>query len=100
VYISPRVLGAPGFRGLRELAGPELRHPVELSAREREVLGLVAAGATDAGISERLSVSLRTVRSILDRVRDKTGLRRRSELTRYAVTEGLAAGHASAADSP
>jgi DNA-binding CsgD family transcriptional regulator len=44
-----------------------------LSARERELVTLVARGRTDAQIAEQLYISIRTVRSHLDRIRDKTG---------------------------
>jgi non-specific serine/threonine protein kinase len=60
-----------------------------LSARERELVTLVASGRTDAQIAERLYISVRTVRSHLDRIRDKTGCRRRADLTRLALNAGL-----------
>ena len=60
-----------------------------LSARERELVTLVARGCTDADIAEQLYISIRTVRSHLDRIRDKTGCRRRADLTRLALSEGL-----------
>jgi non-specific serine/threonine protein kinase len=60
-----------------------------LSARERELVTLVARGRTDAQIAAQLSISIRTVRSHLDRIRDKTGYRRRADLTRLALTAGL-----------
>ena len=60
-----------------------------LSARERELVTLVARGRTDADIAEQLYISIRTVRSHLDRIRDKTGCRRRADLTRLALSEGL-----------
>lgn len=60
-----------------------------LSEREREVLALLANGSTDAKIAEQLFVSISTVRSHLDRIRDKTGARRRVELARYAVETGI-----------
>jgi non-specific serine/threonine protein kinase len=63
--------------------------PGTLSARERELVTLVAQGRTDAQIAEQLYISIRTVRSHLDRIRDKTGCRRRADLTRLALTEGL-----------
>lgn len=56
-----------------------------LSRRERELVDLVAEGLTDAQIAEKLFISIRTVRSHLDRIRDKTGCRRRAELTRLAL---------------
>ncbi len=61
---------------------------LRLSPREQEVINLVAEGATDEEIGGRLFISLRTVRSHLDRIRDKTGARRRAELTRVALAAG------------
>ena len=61
----------------------------KLSARERELVTLVAHGATNAQIAAQLSISVRTVGSHLDRIRAKTGCRRRADLTRLALTAGL-----------
>jgi DNA-binding CsgD family transcriptional regulator len=63
--------------------------PGNLSARERELVILVAQGRTDAQIAAQLYISIRTVRSHLDRIRDKTGCRRRADLTRLALSAGL-----------
>jgi DNA-binding CsgD family transcriptional regulator len=63
--------------------------PGNLSARERELVTLVAQGRTDAEIAAQLYISIRTVRSHLDRIRDKTGCRRRADLTRLALSTGL-----------
>jgi DNA-binding CsgD family transcriptional regulator len=63
--------------------------PGKLSARERELVILVAQGRTDAQIAAQLFISIRTVRSHLDRIRDKTGCRRRADLTRLALSAGL-----------
>ena len=60
-----------------------------LSAAERELVTLVAQGSTDAQIAAQLHTGIRTVRSQLDRIRDKTGCRRRADLTRLALTTGL-----------
>ncbi len=60
-----------------------------LSARERELVSLIAQGNTDAQIASQLYISIRTVRSHLDRIRDKTGCRRRADLTRLALQTGL-----------
>jgi predicted ATPase/DNA-binding CsgD family transcriptional regulator len=60
-----------------------------LSARESELVTLVAQGRTNAQIAAQLYISVRTVGSHLDRIRDKTGCRRRADLTRLALTEGL-----------
>jgi len=64
--------------------------PAALSTRERELVTLVARGRTDAQIAAELYLSVSTVRSHLDRIRDKTGCRRRANLTRLALQAGLA----------
>jgi DNA-binding CsgD family transcriptional regulator/tetratricopeptide (TPR) repeat protein len=61
----------------------------QLSARERELVILVAQGRTNAQIAAELFISVRTVGSHLDRIRDKTGCRRRTDLTRLALSTGL-----------
>jgi DNA-binding CsgD family transcriptional regulator len=68
-------IAAPGLEGL--------------SPRERELVTLVAQGHTDAQIAGQLYISVRTVSSHLDRIRDKTGCRRRADLTRLALRAGL-----------
>jgi DNA-binding CsgD family transcriptional regulator len=63
--------------------------PAKLSSRERELVTLVARGRTNAQIAAELFISVRTVGSHLDRIRDKTGCRRRVDLTRLALGTGL-----------
>ena len=60
-----------------------------LSPRERELVTLVARGRTDTQIAAQLYITVRTVSSHLDRIRDKTGCRRRADLTRLALSAGL-----------
>jgi DNA-binding CsgD family transcriptional regulator len=67
-------------------ATPDL---ARLSPRERELLTLVAQGRTDSQIAAELYITVRTVGSHLDRIRDKTGCRRRADLTRLALAAGL-----------
>jgi non-specific serine/threonine protein kinase len=62
---------------------------IRLTERERDLVTLVAEGRTNAQIAATLSISIRTVTSHLDRIRDKTGYRRRADLTRLALSEGL-----------
>jgi GAF domain-containing protein/DNA-binding CsgD family transcriptional regulator len=61
-----------------------------LTAREVEVLRLVAYGMSDALIAERLVVSLRTVHSHLRSIYRKLGVGSRSAATRWAVEHHLA----------
>lgn len=61
-----------------------------LADREQEVLRLVAMGRTDREIGAQLYISPRTVQNHLTTIRTKTGLRRRSELARWAADHVLA----------
>jgi predicted ATPase/DNA-binding CsgD family transcriptional regulator len=83
-YALEAIAADPVGRENSELAGGP-----PLSARERELVLLVAQGRTDAQIAGQLFISIRTVRSHLDRIRDKTGCRRRADLTRLALQAGL-----------
>ena len=65
--------------------------PDGLTARELEVLALVADGRTDAEVAERLVVSVRTVHAHLRSIYRKLDLHTRSAATRYALEHGLAA---------
>ncbi len=78
------MLTAAGSQPPTEAAGLEA-----LSPRERELVTLVARGRTNAQIADQLYISVRTVSSHLDRIRDKTGCRRRADLTRLALSAGL-----------
>jgi DNA-binding CsgD family transcriptional regulator len=63
--------------------------PGSLSVRERQIMALLAGGASNARIAQTLFVTPNTVRTHLDRIRDKTGARNRAELTRYAIQAGI-----------
>jgi DNA-binding NarL/FixJ family response regulator len=95
-YVSPMLAA----HVLDALPGRDSGLAIELSMRERQVLSLVAAGERDQDIAEALEISIRTVRSYLDRIRDKTGQRRRPELTRYAIEKGVAYGHSAVQTMP
>jgi DNA-binding NarL/FixJ family response regulator len=59
----------------------------QLSPRELEILALVAAGETDRDIAKQLFIAVATVYSHLERIRDKTGARRRAQLTRLYLED-------------
>jgi DNA-binding CsgD family transcriptional regulator len=67
---------------------PRTRHS-GLTAREQEVLKLVAAGLTNREVAGTLGVSGRTVDAHLRSVYAKLGVKSRSAATRYAVQNGL-----------
>jgi DNA-binding CsgD family transcriptional regulator len=56
-------------------------HP--LTARELEILSLVAAGETTSAIAEQLGISQATVKTHLTHVYRKTGARNRVQATRH-----------------
>ena len=59
-----------------------------LTAREREVLRLVAQGYSNGAIAARLHLSPKTVDSHRARVMDKLDLHSRAALTGYALHQG------------
>ncbi len=61
----------------------------ELTAREREVLVLIAEGATNKEIAVKLVVSENTARNHVSHILSKLGFSRRSEAAAYAVRKGL-----------
>lgn len=69
----------PGKQSVRDL----------LSGREREVLQLVVEGKTIREIAEELVISPKTVEGHTARIMDKTQVRRRMDLVRFAMRAGL-----------
>lgn len=59
-----------------------------LTARERQVLQMIAEGKTDREISETLCISVRTVHRHHANIRDKLNLKRTADLVRYAISQG------------
>ncbi len=64
-------------------------YPGGLTAREVEVLRLVARGLTDAQVADELVLSRRTVSTHLTSIYGKLGINSRSAATRFAVEHGL-----------
>jgi DNA-binding NarL/FixJ family response regulator len=60
-----------------------------LTARELEVLKLIAEANTSKEIAEQLVISVKTVERHRQNILDKLGMRDRVELTRYAIRRGL-----------
>ncbi len=61
----------------------------ELSAREREVLQLIAEGKTTKEISSSLYVSIKTIETHRKNIMDKLNINSIADLTKYAIREGI-----------
>jgi DNA-binding NarL/FixJ family response regulator len=86
-WISPRVTSAL-LAGVRE--APEAAVAVGFTARERDVLRLIAAGKDNAAIGRELHISAGTVRKCVSSILAKLGVESRVEAAVYAVRQGLA----------
>jgi DNA-binding NarL/FixJ family response regulator len=69
---------------------PSPTYPDGLTAREVEVLRLLAGGLTDVQIAEKLVLSPGTVHAHISSIYSKLGVTSRSAATRYAIEHHLA----------
>ena len=65
--------------------------PDHLTPREAEVLALIGEGLSNQEIGERLFLGQATVKTHVNRVFAKTGVRDRAQAVRYAIANGLVA---------
>jgi DNA-binding NarL/FixJ family response regulator len=77
-YLSPALAEATGDHGAKRL-----------TAREREVLQLIAEGKSSKEVANQLGVAVPTVDTYRRQIMDKLHLRTIAELTKYAIREGL-----------
>lgn len=79
------------FQILKEFTVPSLTDEGEsLTAREKEILSCVSSGSTNKEIAISLSISEHTVKNHLKNILQKLQLQNRTQLTRYALEQGLA----------
>jgi len=70
-------------------AGEERERYDGLTAREKEILTLIAGGLSNQQIAEKLYISIKTVQTHRAHILEKLGLHDRTELVRYAIRKGL-----------
>ncbi|AIQ73802.1 MULTISPECIES: response regulator transcription factor [Paenibacillus] len=79
------------FQILKEFTVPSVTDEGEsLTAREKEILSCVSSGSTNKEIAISLSISEHTVKNHLKNILQKLQLQNRTQLTRYALEQGLA----------
>ena len=88
VYLTP-LIQQEVLEAFMKAGGEPERASVELTARQREVLQLVAEGHTMKEIASALSVSTRTVESHKYDLMEKLGLQTTAELIQYAIKRGI-----------
>ncbi len=90
VWLDPAVAGhvLAALAALPQPGVPSSRVEV-LTAREREVLALLAEGLSNAELAQRLFVGEGTIKTHMSRILFKTGCRDRAQATALAFTSGL-----------
>ncbi len=83
-YLSPAIARIV----LSQLKNPHssgVKNDGSLSVREREVLRLLADGATSKDIAQRLGISPKTAQAHRENIKNKIGVRSTAEMVRYAI---------------
>lgn len=89
-FLYPSVAKAVVADYLKRVESGEGRETYDgLTEREREILTLVAEGATNQQISEKLYISVKTVQTHRTHIMEKLNLHDRTMLVRYAIRKGL-----------
>jgi len=88
-YLSPKITDVVLKEYLSTLPQTEPTAFTVLTAREREVLQLIAEGKTTKEIASALKVSVKTIETHRQQMMEKLNIRSIAELTKYAIREGL-----------
>lgn len=89
LYISPRIAGSVLQEFVRHTKPTRKVQKVELTAREEEILQLVAEGKSTKDIAAALHVSIKTVETHRTHIMQKVGAHNVASLTKYAIREGF-----------
>ena len=90
-YISPSIADTviKEYLGGTPPERQQLSAGVTLTAKEREILQLVAEGNSTKEIAAALNVSTKTIETHRQNIMDKLDIRSIAELTKFAIREGL-----------
>jgi len=88
-YLSPGIAGQVVEGYLRKSSGIDAAPSDVLTAREREVLQLLAEGKTRSETADILCISPRTVEAHRQNIMDKLDIQNTAELIKFAIREGL-----------
>lgn len=89
IYLSPSLADTVIKDYINNIPRDSLSVFSILTAREREVLQLIAEGKNTKYIASKLYISVKTVETYRQNIKDKLNLSSIAELTKYAVREGL-----------
>jgi DNA-binding NarL/FixJ family response regulator len=89
IYLSPKISSIVVKDLVKQQKGEIPSEIFSLSAREREVLQLLAEGKSMKEIAFTLDVSIKTVEAFRKRLMDKLKVNSIAELTKIAIREGL-----------
>lgn len=89
IYLSPRITHVVLNDYLSKMSMTETSVFSVLTAREREVLQLMAEGKTTKEIAYSLDLSVKTVEAHRQKIMEKSNIHSVAELTKYAIREGL-----------
>jgi DNA-binding NarL/FixJ family response regulator len=88
-YLSPKITDVVIKEYIHNIPANETTAFSALTAREREVLQLLAEGKTTKQIAVYLSISVKTIETHRQQVMEKLNMHSIAELTKYAIREGL-----------
>jgi len=88
-YLSPQITDTVVKDYVNENVPKDSIASTALSAREREVLQLIAEGKSTRDIAAKLYVSVKTIETHRKQIMAKLGLNSIAEITKYAIREGL-----------
>jgi DNA-binding NarL/FixJ family response regulator len=91
IYLCSRIATVVRDDYLQHLIHAEQTSPSTLTAREREVLQLIAEGKSTKEIAYSFNLSVKTIEAHRQRIMDKLNIHNVAELTKYAIREGLTA---------